>query len=124
MFTSLLITPKHASFLGGGLVLIDVGTRAGNVHISKLSGENWQRELFVESSSFLASVIAGTAAVKVGVAGLTFLMVATSLGWVGLIVGGAAVAGVAVTTSIKLNNIVKHNAGGFYDSLMQQVLVP
>jgi len=112
---------KHAKFLGNGLAVIDFGSRIGNVHNSYKAGGNWERDLFIESSSFAASAVAGTMAVNAGAAALTFLMVATPVGWVGLIVGGVAVAGVAAATSMGVNQVVKEDAGGIYDSVMQLV---
>ena len=52
---------------------------------------------------------------------MTFLVVATPVGWVGLIVGGALLAGAAAGASIKVNEIVKEDAGGIYDYIMEQV---
>ena len=99
---------QHAKFLGNGLAVIDFTSRVGNVHTRYKSGDEWERELFIESSSFAASAISGSLAVK---AGLGLLMVATPVGWVGLIVGGLAVAGAAATTSIVVNNAFKDNSG-------------
>ncbi|MCG6202504.1 hypothetical protein [Psychromonas antarctica] len=112
---------KHAKFLGNGLAVIDFGSRVGNIHNSYKAGANWEREMFIESSSFATSAMAGTAAVNVGGVVLGFLIVATPIGWVGLIVGGIAVAGVAAATSIVTNQVVKENAGGVYDSIMMQL---
>lgn len=109
---------NHAKFLGNGLAVIDFASRIGNVHISYKSDDNWERDLFIESSSFAASAVAGTFAVK---AGLGLLLMATPAGWLGLIVGGALVAGVAATTSIGLNNYTKENSGEWYDMFMQQI---
>lgn len=77
--------------------------------------------MFIESSSFAASAITATAAVNVGGAALGFLMVATPIGWVGLIIGGVVVAGVAATASLTVNNIVKDDAGGIFDNLMKRI---
>lgn len=112
---------QHAKFLGNGLAIIDFSNRVGNVHTSYKSGSEWERDLFVESSSFALSAIAGTAAVNVGSTVLGLLVIATPIGWVGLIVGGVAVAGVAAATSIGVNNIVKENSGSWYDSLMKAI---
>jgi hypothetical protein len=75
--------------------------------------------MFVESSSFALSAIAGTAAVNIGSVALGFLVVATPIGWVGLVVGGVAVAGIAAATSIGINQVVKEDAGGIYDSIIK-----
>jgi hypothetical protein len=77
--------------------------------------------MFIESSSFALSAAAGTAVVNVGGAALMFLMVATPVGWVGLILGGVAVAGAAAVTSISVNNLTKNNSGDWYDSIMKSV---
>ncbi len=62
------------------------------------------------------SAVAGTAAVNAGVATLGLLVVATPIGWLGLIVGGVAAA-----TSNGVNNIVKENSASWYDSIMKAI---
>ena len=112
---------KQTKFLGNGLAVIDFGSRVGNIHNSYQAGGNWEREMFIESSSFAASALTGTAVVNAGGAVLSFLVVATPVGWVGLIVGGVAVAGIAATASIGMNSAIKNNSGGWYDSLMKEI---
>lgn len=109
---------NHARFLGNGLAVIDFGARAGNIHNAYMSGERWERELFIESTSFAVSAGAGAAVVK---AGLWLLLIATPVGWVGLVVGGIAVAGAAAGASILSKKVVKNNAGNIYDSIMQWI---
>jgi hypothetical protein len=72
----------------------------------------------VPFSSFVLSAGAGILAVNAGTAALGLLMVATPIGWVGLIVGGVVVAGAAATASITTNNIVKGKNGDLYDQIM------
>lgn len=112
---------KQAKFLGNGLAVIDFGGRVGSIHNSYRAGGNWERDLFIESSSFAASAITGTVAVNVGTAALTLLMVATPVGWVGLIVGGAAVAASAAGASMWVNGQVKDNGGEWYDGIMNWI---
>jgi hypothetical protein len=112
---------KHAKYLGNGLAVIDFGSRVGNIHTSYQAGGNWERDLFIESSSFALSAAAGTVAVNVGGAALTFLMVATPIGWAGLIIGGVFVAGAAAGAAMVTNNAVKNNSGGLYDAIMDWV---
>jgi len=112
---------KYAKVLGNGLTVIDFGGRVGNIHNSYKAGTNWEREMFIESSSFALSAAAGVGVVNAGGAALTFLMVATPVGWVGLIVGGLAVAGTAAVASISANNISKKMSGGFYDDIMKWI---
>jgi hypothetical protein len=109
---------RHAKFLGNGLAVIDFTSRIGNVRNSYQAGGNWERDLFIESSSFVASAGAGMLAVDAGTAALGLLMVATPVGWIGLIVGGIVVAGAAATTSIIVNKAIKDNSGSWYDSIM------
>ncbi len=59
--------------------------------------------------------------VNAGTAALGLLMVATPIGWVGLIIGGVVVAGAAATASITTNNIVKGKNGGLYDQIMARL---
>jgi hypothetical protein len=117
--TKLVKFSKQAKFLGNGLAIIDFTSRVGNIHNSYKAGGDWERDLFIESSSFASSAIAGTLAVN---AGLAILMIATPVGWVGLIVGGVAVAGVAAAT-IGMNSYVKENSGDLYDEVMNWILV-
>lgn len=112
---------QHAKFLGNGLAVIDFSSRVGNVHNSYKSGQHWEREMFIESSSFVVSALTGAGAIKVGGAALGFLMVATPVGWVGLIIGGVAVAGVAAAASIEVNNYTKENSGDLYDDIMNWI---
>jgi len=112
---------KHAKFLGNGLAVIDFGGRVGNIHNSYKAGADWEREMFIESTSFVASAATGIGVVNAGAAALTFLVIATPVGWVGLIIGGVAVAGTAAAASITANNIVKEDAGGVYDFIMKKV---
>ncbi len=108
---------KHAKFLGSGLVLIDVGTRVGNIHVSKLSGKNWHREMFIESLSFGLSAGAGLMGIEVG---LPILLAATPVGWV-LVIGGLGVAGVVAGTSMLINDGLKTRGGAIYDAIMNRV---
>jgi hypothetical protein len=110
---------QHAKFLGNGLAVIDFTSRIGNIHNSYQTGGGWERDLFIESSSFAASAITGVVAVNVGTAALTLLVVATPVGWVGLVIGGAAVAASAAGASIWANGQVKANSGNWYDSIMK-----
>jgi hypothetical protein len=109
---------QHAKFLGNGLAVIDFTSRVGSIHNEYKSGGEWERELFIESSSFALSAVAGSLAVN---AGLGLLMIATPVGWVGLIVGGVAVAGTAAAVSMGMNGLVKENSGSWYDSLMKAI---
>ena len=43
---------------------------------------NWEREMFIESSSFAASAATGIGVVNAGGAALMLLMVATPVGWI------------------------------------------
>jgi len=99
---------RYGKVLGTGLVAIDFASRIGNVQNTYKADGNWEKELFIESSSFALSTWAGGAVVG---AGVTFLVIATPVGWVGLIVTAAAV-------SMGTNSIIKNNAGDVYDSIM------
>ncbi|WP_166268145.1 hypothetical protein [Marinobacter caseinilyticus] len=109
---------RQAKFLGNGLAVIDFGSRVGNIHNSYQAGGNWERDLFIESSSFALSAGSGVLAVNAGTAALGILMVATPIGWVGLIVGGLAVAGTAAAVSMGTNAYTKEKSGGVYDGIM------
>lgn len=109
---------KQAKFLGNGLAVIDFGSRIGSIHNSYKSGGNWERDLFIESSSFAASATAGIITVN---AGLALLMIATPVGWVGLIIGGLTVAGTAAVASISMDSAMKNNSGSWYDAIMDWI---
>ena len=106
---------QKAKLLGNGLVVIDFGSRIGNIRNSYQAGENWERELFIESSSFAASATIGITAVNVGNATLGFLMVATPVGWVGLVVAGLTVAVMSAGVSNAVEHLIKNNASDAYD---------
>ncbi|MCW8935337.1 MAG: hypothetical protein OQK98_11490, partial [Gammaproteobacteria bacterium] len=110
---------KQAKYLGNGLAVIDFTSRVGSIHNNYKADGEWERELFIESSSFATSAVAGTVAINVGSAALGLIMVATPIGWVGLIIGGAIVAGTAAAVSIGVNGYVKENAGSRYDDIMK-----
>lgn len=110
---------KATRIVGNGLAVVDFGLRATNVYDSYKEGKNWERDLFVESSSFAASAYLGSAVLD---AGIGFLIMATPIGWLGLIIGGVVVIGAAAYTGYKMNAIAKENAGGIYDRIMQKVI--
>ena len=56
-----------------------------------------------------------------GTAALGIFLAATPVGWVGLIVGGIAVAGTAALVSMGVNSYTKEKSGGIYDSIMNWV---
>ncbi len=93
-------------------MLIYVGSRIGNVHNEYKADGDWERELFIESSSFAVSAMAGEFVVKAGAPALMFLTVATPVGWVGLIV-------VAAAASMGMNYVVKEEGRGVHDSIMK-----
>ncbi len=112
---------RYAKLLGNGLAVIDFGGRIGNIRNSHQAGGEWEKQLFIESSSFVVSAATGVATAKVGAAALTLLIVATPVGWVGLVVGGAVVAGAAAAATMGANHIVKEDAGGIYDKIMSWI---
>ncbi len=57
--------------------------------------------------------------VNAGSAVLGFLMVATPIGWMGLIVGGVVIAGAAAAVSLGANSYVSRNAGDAYNDIMK-----
>ena len=98
---------KYGKALGNGLI-VDVASRIGNVQKTYKADGDWERELFVESSSFAASAWAGGAIAKAGTA---FFVLATPAGWVGLII-------VAAAASMGMNYLVKEEGSGWYDDIM------
>lgn len=109
---------KNLKHLGDGLAFIDFGSRVGNIHNSYRAGENWERELFIESLSFAASAGAGVTVVNAGSAALTFLVAATPVSWVGLIFCGIAIAGIAAGTSMIIDTHLQKKGGAVYDKIM------
>ena len=74
--------------------------------------------MFIEFSSFAASVIAGTVVVNTG---LALLGCATPVGGMELVVGGLAVAGTAAVASIGVNGYTQNNSGSLYDDIMKWI---
>ncbi|MCA0894636.1 hypothetical protein [Microbulbifer agarilyticus] len=112
---------QYTKLLGNGLAVIDFGTRIGEVHTSYQAGGNWERDLFRESLSFGASAGIGVVTAKIGAAALGVLVAATPIGWVGLLVGGIAVAGLSAASAITVNQITHNGADGWYDGIMKAI---
>jgi len=113
---------KYARYLGNGLVVLDFANRTGNVHNSYRAGSNWERDMFIESTSFVVSAGAGWMTSSLGSA-LLFSMVATPVGWVGLIVGGALIVSASAAAATYSNTLMQKNSGEWYDSIMQELLL-
>lgn len=109
---------KYAKVLGDGLALIDFSSRIGNIHTTYKANDNWHKEMFIESSGFISGAVAGTLALNIGSAALFLVMAATPVGWVGLVIGGAAVVGVSAGASMLANKVSKSLASDVYDSIM------
>ncbi|WP_281561171.1 hypothetical protein [Thalassomonas sp. RHCl1] len=109
---------KYTKFLGNGLAVIDFTSRVGNIQNTHRAGGNWHRQLFIESSAFTISAIAGTVTINAGVHGLSLLLAATPIGWVGLVIGGAFVVGAAAGASMYGNYKLTNNSGKYYDEIM------
>ena len=107
---------RHAKVLGNGLAAIDFGSRVGKIHTAHLAGENWHREMFVQSSSFLAATGASIGAVK---GGLILLTAFTPVGLVGLIVGGASIAAGAAGAAVAASQVIEEYSGSWYDGIME-----
>jgi hypothetical protein len=127
--TRLVRLSKYGKYLGNGLVVIDFGSRVNHIHDSYKAGENWYREMFVESTSFALSVSAGSFVADAGtyfagqaLAGeaLACLIGATPAGWV-LVIVGLGVAAAAAGTSIYLDKKIKENSGSWYDAIMKWI---
>jgi hypothetical protein len=120
--TDLVRFARHAKFLGNGLAVIDFGSRVGDIYAGYKEGGNWEREMFIQSSGFALSVGVGIAVTDAGMGALGALGVAvaaTPLGWVLLVVGGLAVAGVAAASSVGMDRLAGQHAGSVYDMIMR-----
>ncbi len=115
---NLVMLSKNMTFFGFGMAVIDLGSRTGNIHNSAQAGENWERQLFIESLCLGGSAIAGGAVAKAGSAALTLLVTATPITWIGLIICGAVVAGAVAGTAIWANQYLQNNGRYIYDSIM------
>jgi hypothetical protein len=118
---NLVMLSKNMKLFGNGLAVIDLGNRVGKIHNSTQAGENWERELFIESLSFGVSAGAGITIMEAGSAALTFLVAATPVTWVGLIFCGIVLAGVAAGTSMTIDSQLKKYGGSLYDKIMSRV---
>jgi len=52
-------------------------------------------------------------------AGLAFFIVATPVGWLGLVIGGLAIAGADAVAAVSMVSAMKNNSGGVYDAIMK-----
>ena len=113
---------RYGRYLGNGLAVIDFGSRVSHIHDAYEADGDWCREMFVESSSFATSAIAGTLVANAGTtiaeAALASFVAATPAGWV-LIVIGIGVAATAAGISIYSDKMIKENSGNWYDSIMK-----
>ena len=112
---------KYTKFIGNGLAVLDFGERIGKIHDSYKEGGNWEKEMFIESSSFIAGAGTSSVVLDAGAAVLGFLMVATPIGWVGLIIGGVVVAGSAAAAGIVAGSEAHQYSGSLYDKIMKAV---
>jgi hypothetical protein len=93
-FQNLRAFEMGANVLGKGLIVLDAGIRAGNVHVDYLAGANWQKRAAVETAGFGMGTAAGLwGGGQVVAAGLGVAMLATPVGWV-IIIGAAITVGV------------------------------
>jgi len=111
----------YTKFLGNGLAVIDFGGRAGHVHNTYQEGGDWERELFVESSRFAASALAGSGVAKAGAFGLGLIMLSTPVGWVGLVVGGLVIVGCSVAASVAVDRYVNDLSRDKYDPILEWI---
>ncbi len=111
----------YAKVLGNGITAIDFGSRIGEIQNEYKAGGDWNKTMFVESLSFAASTYIGSVTASAGVSALVFLVAATPVGWVGLIVAGAVVAATAVGATAVTNDVLRSNSGDWYDAIMTQL---
>ena len=117
--SALVRLAKYGKFLGTGITLIDFASRAGKIQNTYEAGGDWERELFIESLSFTFGALAGMITVAKGMQALEFLVVATPIGWVGLVAGGLFVAGVSAGASVIADDWAKGDGGDMYDAIMR-----
>ena len=93
-FKNLRAFETGANILGKGLIVLDAGIRANNVHTGYLSGKDWQKRAAVETAGFgvsaAAGIAAGTAVIE---SGLAIALLATPVGWV-FIIGASITVGI------------------------------
>ncbi len=112
---------RYSKVLGNGLAVIDFGSRIGDIHNEYEAGGDWERKMFIESTSFATSAAAGVITAKLGASALLFLVSATPVGWVGMLIGGALLVGMAAGTSMAVNDIAHNKAGSWYDDIMNWI---
>lgn len=108
---------RYATTLNNGLTVIDFGSRVDNIQTTYKAGGNWHREMFAESLSFVAGTAAATAVAETAFA---LCMIATPVGWVGIVISVLAVGG-AAGASMWASESVRDGAGGWYDSIMKRI---
>ena len=113
---------EYGKFLGNGLAVIDFGSRVGNIHNSYKAGENWERQMFIESTSFAASSSIGIVTAGAGGSALICLTALTPPGWV-LIIAGIGVAIAAGTATTRIDDFIKTRSGAWYDDIIKWMRV-
>ena len=111
---------SHAKFLTNNLAAIDFTSRSAGIINTAKYGGNWHKEMFVESSGFVAGGLTGINVAKVGMGfARTLPMVAmlTPMGVVILIGVGLAVAG----ASVYMDKAGKSVAAEYYDDIMKWI---
>jgi hypothetical protein len=98
-FKNLRSFETGANILGKGLIVLDAGIRAGNVHTDYVSGKNWQKRAAVETAGFGFGTYAGLATgAAVIEAGLGIALLATPIGWI-IVIGASVAVGIVAAKS-------------------------
>lgn len=103
--------------------MLDFSSRVGNIHNSYRANQDWEREIFIESLSFIGSAVGGSLVASAGTTALTgalsLVVAATPLGWAMLIIGDATVIGASAGASILANQYGKEFSDWAYDKIME-----
>lgn len=103
---------RAINHVGNSMIVLDAGIRAHGIYRTYQSGGNWQREAAVEATGFGIGGAIGIGVGQLTVAALTMGLVATPVGWVAIVVIGAAAGFGAAYIG---NEVGKRAAGMIWD---------
>ncbi|GAB1257644.1 hypothetical protein NBRC116494_21460 [Aurantivibrio plasticivorans] len=104
---------KGLRYAGRGAIVLDIGFRANAVQNSYANGENWKREMAVQTGGFTASTLAGAAVGRAAFLTLgRIALMATPWGW-GILIASTVITGAVL--AYQMDQASQHRIGNAWD---------
>ena len=103
------------NYAGKGIAVIDGGVRINEVRQKYQNGEDWQRELAVQSGGMLGTGVTGTATTRLVMGVSRVLMIGSPWGWAFLI--GSSIVTSAILSN-QMDNRIQRFIGRQWDALL------